>query len=288
MKSRYYKILGLPDNAPLQEVRNQYRKMVMRYHPDKNTSPGAEKKFIEIKEAYEVLVGKQPLPHSGIKPSTRRPSGAKSTEVSEAEKRKRAAEAQARYREQQLREELDNELYYRKLTQGYRWKIMKASAIIGVILSLFLVLDRVLPHHYDLDEVTGYNLNPAHGFGGVQVSLISTENRGNYWIEGMNYSLYHGSHKIWIESSWLMHNPMRILSQDKVRMVAFPLNFTFYKATYLVIILFLMPMITILYKRRKISFTVLYFFCFYGVNATMLYYLLTENRWAHILTLGFL
>ena len=288
MKSRYYKILGLPDNAPINEIRKQYRRMVMLYHPDKNKSPGAEKRFLEIKEAYEILIGKQPLPFKAVPSKARRTSAATTPETSEAEKRKRAAEAQARFRDQQLREQLDNELYFRRLTQGIRWKIMRISAIVGVVLSLFLVLDRILPHHYEQDEITGYNLNPAHGFGGAKVSLISTEGRGNYWIEGMNYTLYHGNHKIWIESSWLMHNPMRILSQEKVRMVGFDLNFTFYRVTFLVIILFLMPLFTILYKRRKISFTVLYYFCFYGVNTMMVYYLITEDRWVHILTLGFL
>ncbi|MBD3314885.1 MAG: DnaJ domain-containing protein [Chitinivibrionales bacterium] len=52
----YYKILGVDKNADQEEVRKAYRKLAMRYHPDKN--PGnkeAEDKFREVNEAHEVL-----------------------------------------------------------------------------------------------------------------------------------------------------------------------------------------------------------------------------------------
>jgi molecular chaperone DnaJ len=56
MKNDYYEILGVDRNAPLDEIKKNYRKLAMKYHPDKN--PGnseAEEKFKEAAEAYEVL-----------------------------------------------------------------------------------------------------------------------------------------------------------------------------------------------------------------------------------------
>lgn len=287
MRSRYYRILGLPDNAPMSDVRKAYRKLVMQYHPDKNNAPGTEERFIEIKQAYEVLTGKISAPTP--KATKRRSSRAASpTETETEEFKRRTEEAQNRYREQKLKELIDNERYFRKLTTGFRWKIMKASAIVGLVLSCFMLIDLTLPHHYSEDHITAYCLNPANGIGGSEVSLIDTEESGEFWVEGMNYSLYHGNHKIWIESSWILHNPMRILSQDKVRVFGFHLNFNIFRLIPLLIPLFLLPLFTIWYKRRKISFTVAYHFCFYGVNGIMIAYLLADYRWAHILTLGYL
>ncbi len=53
----YYAILGVPRNATEKEIKEAYRKLVRRWHPDLNPSnrEEAEKKFREINEAYEVL-----------------------------------------------------------------------------------------------------------------------------------------------------------------------------------------------------------------------------------------
>ncbi|XP_077981617.1 dnaJ homolog subfamily B member 1-like [Glandiceps talaboti] len=59
MGKDYYKILGIAKGANDDEIKKAYRKMALKYHPDKNKSPGAEDKFKEIAEAYEVLSDKE-------------------------------------------------------------------------------------------------------------------------------------------------------------------------------------------------------------------------------------
>jgi len=77
-KRDFYEILGVAKNASDDEVKKAYRKMAMRHHPDRNPDDkGAEEKFKEAKEAYEVLSDAQKraaydrFGHAGVDPNAR-------------------------------------------------------------------------------------------------------------------------------------------------------------------------------------------------------------------------
>ncbi|KAE8292254.1 DnaJ-like protein subfamily B member 5 Heat shock protein Hsp40-3 Heat shock protein cognate 40 [Larimichthys crocea] len=55
MGKDYYKTLGIPKGSNEEEIKKAYRRMALRFHPDKNKDANAEEKFKEIAEAYEVL-----------------------------------------------------------------------------------------------------------------------------------------------------------------------------------------------------------------------------------------
>src|SRR5262245_14511000 len=59
-KRDYYQVLGVPRNATEEAVTKSYRRLAMKFHPDRN--PGdkeAEERFKEAKEAYEILTDRQ-------------------------------------------------------------------------------------------------------------------------------------------------------------------------------------------------------------------------------------
>ena len=55
-RTSYYEILEVPSDASEEQIKKQYRKLALRYHPDKNTDGGVTAdRFKEINEAYSVL-----------------------------------------------------------------------------------------------------------------------------------------------------------------------------------------------------------------------------------------
>jgi DnaJ-class molecular chaperone len=59
MKKDFYELLGVSKDTPKDKIKSAYRKMALKYHPDRNKDSDAEEKFKEINEAYEVLSNDQ-------------------------------------------------------------------------------------------------------------------------------------------------------------------------------------------------------------------------------------
>lgn len=83
-KRDFYEVLGVPKNASDDEIKKAYRKLAMKYHPDRNqgdAAKSAEEKFKEAKEAYEMLSDPQKKAaydqygHAGVDPNMRGPGG---------------------------------------------------------------------------------------------------------------------------------------------------------------------------------------------------------------------
>ena len=82
-KKDYYEVLGVNRDASEDELKKAYRKLAMKWHPDRNPdNPKAEEHFKEAKEAYEILTDAQKraaydqFGHAGVDPSAGGAAGA--------------------------------------------------------------------------------------------------------------------------------------------------------------------------------------------------------------------
>ena len=81
-KRDFYEVLGVPKNASEDEIKKSYRKLAMKFHPDRNQGDAsAEVKFKEANEAYEMLSDAEKraaydqFGHAGVDPNMRGPGG---------------------------------------------------------------------------------------------------------------------------------------------------------------------------------------------------------------------
>lgn len=56
MKQNYYDLLGVSRDASVEEIKQAYKKLAVKYHPDKNTDDDSAKLFIQINDAYKTLI----------------------------------------------------------------------------------------------------------------------------------------------------------------------------------------------------------------------------------------
>ncbi len=280
-KSRYYKILGLQKNASEKEVKKRYRTLVMKYHPDRNSDPKAQELFIRITEAYDIIQDENYVIASS------KTNVQKTKEEKAKEREERMRKAQKRYKQQENVEKQENIRYYNSLISGKRWKWLKVTSIVTTLIAFTLIMDLFLPHHKSEDQLRGFTLNASTSLNGNIVGAIYTEKREIYYINDMDFNLFGETKNIEIETSWIFHNPIFIISKRKEESKYYSLNFTMYNASILLIILFLLPLFTLWYKRMSILFTLLFYTSIYGISALTLFFLLQHGRLIHLITFGY-
>ena len=118
-KKKYYEILGLTPGASDREVKKQFRKLAMKYHPDLNSDPNAGELFILLTEAYDVILNKDFEPQIAIK----------SSESTKKTQEERMYTARARFQDQKEKERLETDQYFNILTSGKRWFFFKINCL---------------------------------------------------------------------------------------------------------------------------------------------------------------
>ena len=143
--NKYYKILGLPNQSDKKLVKRAYRRLAMKYHPDKNDDRKANEKFILINEAYAKIMDESAHQNTW---NTYRNEKAKAKEE-ELKKRMQWAKKYAQYKKDQ--EERIAEITYHKIQHSALGWIYPLISWVCIGFAFLLFLDFMVMNTKDLD-----------------------------------------------------------------------------------------------------------------------------------------
>ena len=143
--NKYYKILGLPNQSDKKLVKRAYRRLAMKYHPDKNDDRKANEKFILINEAYAKIMDESAHQNTW---NTYRNEKAKAKEE-ELKKRMQWAKKYAQYKKDQ--EERIAEITYNKIQNSALGWIYPLISWVCIGFAFLLFLDFMVMNTKDLD-----------------------------------------------------------------------------------------------------------------------------------------
>jgi hypothetical protein len=132
----FYAILDISKTASQEDIRNAYRRLAKKYHPDVNNSKDAQAKFVLVKEAYEALI--DPLKRIAYDQKATAPLDPYTTykQRMQEQQAREAAEAQKKYEEfiKQKKKIRESKMYYPYMALLY------ISTFFFVGISVFILL----------------------------------------------------------------------------------------------------------------------------------------------------
>lgn len=296
MKNNYYRILGLEEGADEKEIKKAYRKLALRYHPDRNKSEQASKMFILINEAYGILLR---TPQRENRKENNKEGKQYEYETFERRKPQKTKEelykerlhrARKRFEYLKKKEEEENEQYYQNISSGLNWQLFKYVVGISLFLSLILSLDYlVLPSRFEKDSAqSGNRLLSYSGFYHRKIVPLKTNNGDKMWVSALTYSTIESHQEIILEKTFFFRDIKSIHFWRRGEWVNDKVDFSVTGSFPLIPIILILPIITYILKGRTLTYSLLFNLSIYIYSCILLILLYSNDRWAHIITLGFL
>ena len=290
MVKQYFDILGIAPTKDEKLVKKAYRKKAMLFHPDKNPSEEANKQFILINDAYEIII--RLLEQS--KTNSEEPSNLnikpKKGKTKEELFQERLRQAKLRYEYLKRKEEEENEKYYQLISAGKSWKRFKIVMVGCLLLAVLFILDNiVLPTRWEEDSVTHGNRTLAYsGVSYNRIVPIATKNGHKLWVRTSVLGVIENKNKVYIERTFFFRDVKYIWIWDRSEWIKSKADFSVTGSFPLVPLFLLIPFVTYCIKDRTLTYSLLFNVSLYLFGITLVLLLYFNDRWAHILTLGFL
>lgn len=288
-KAKYYEVFGLTETATKSEVKRQYRKLAMKFHPDKNPDPKAHKLFLDLTEAYQILMDDSATrPTQNIRESRYSSSGTTNTKSAAEQRDERYRQGRERYQQYLKKKQLEAEQSFQRFTTGIRWKIFKISAIVCFIVGALLLVDRVLPSRIENHQIVNYGSRYYNGFEYDNIKEVNTDKGlSMYLVDFYPSEEIQDWPAIEVKRSFIFRNPTFVTHVYDNEVTTFNVDFSVINIFPYLSLLLIFPILVYRYKKRSGSFYMSYFFSQYLFTPVAIYIIVSQWRWLHMLTLGF-
>lgn len=276
--SECYKLFGLNPGASEQEIRKKYRVLAKKFHPDVNSDEKSTKRFLEIQEAYAFLL------QDTLQPIEEAPIPETSLEDDYAAYRAHAAE---QFKARKMKEERELQAMYVRLQSGPTFLFHRIVALVCGLVLTALILDLVLPHRIEKSVIESYSTDVYQSLNNQLVSLAKTTDGDRFFLHAFSNRYFDTNPFIDIERTSILHQAIHVVSNANDMVQVIPIHFSFYWAQAVLFFFLLVPIVFLFYRKKDAFFIMGSYFSRYGSGMLLLYFLMTEGRWYHLLTLGF-
>ena len=278
MRGSAYKLLGLNPGASEEEIRKRYRELVKKFHPDVNNDANAQKKFIEIQAAYEELTHINEVT-TEVETPTEQTFQAEYTAYQE--------HARQQYQARKKKEAEELEKLYVRLQTGPVFLLHRCIALVSIAVMLALCLDLILPHRHISAVITSYSTDVYQSMNGNLVSLAKTNHGESFFLNAFSNRFFDINPFIEIKKTTILHQPISVLSASDEFLQEIPIHFSFYWAQFVMFPFFIVPIAFLIYRKKDAYFIMGSYFTRYASGILLLYFLISQDRWLHLITLGF-
>lgn len=290
MRDKYYKILGLKPGASQEQIKKAYRKSAMKYHPDREG--GDAEKFLLIFEAYEYLITAQEEKHI-ISDYAYYANKSKSDDtIYKRGKKKYTAEefeeklkwAKEKYQEKKYHEAVEDDLYFKSLTSGWKFKYFIVLTIVSFVLSIIFLLDNTLEPKRMESYVTYKDTMGEHVVPSKDVRYVEIDNQPVF-VDLEDFPILFGTDRVVTEKTPIF-NEIKTIEADNAfgEIVIIGTSFSIVSTFPLVFIVLLLPLIVLIYKRRTPLFIFLYLTCAFSFPVIISLLLIVNNRLIKLFT----
>jgi hypothetical protein len=279
--TRYYNILGLPNQSSDEEVKKKFRSLAKEFHPDKNPDPAATETFQRILDAYERILKKdfQETP----KFNARANYTSSNPNVNHTDFHRKAWERYERMRKEQ-EYELNN--FYHSLLTGKKMRFKYIVAVVSFLVLTCLTIDEFSKKIPVQDRISSYNLTRYQTVGAGYLHEVHTQKGHTLFIANYVPNAFDKQPEITLYQTKICRQNAFVSHEWAGKANPIEIHFNFYWVRGVIVAFLVLSIFIVFVRKHNVLMVLGSWLSMYVTTLILLCFLVFHLRIFSILTLG--